>query len=70
MSVHRVSELVKEHVTLELEGIDRIFLNAYVPGLQTPAGVAWFFRSHRGQTFASSALMAKLAGGPARLPSF
>ena len=57
MSVHRVSELLKEHVTLELEGIDRMFMNAYVPGLQTPEGVAWFFRSHRGQTFASSALM-------------
>jgi len=57
MSVHRVSELLKEHVTLELEGIDRMYLNAYVPGLQTPEGVAWFFRSHRGQTFASSALM-------------
>jgi hypothetical protein len=57
MSVHRVSELLKEHVTLELEGIDRMFLNAYVPGLQTPEGVAWFFRSHRGHTFASSALM-------------
>jgi len=57
MSVYRVSELLKEHVTLEVEGIDRMFLNAYVPGLQTPEGVAWFFRSHRGQTFASSALM-------------
>lgn len=57
MSVHRVSDLLKEHVTLELEGIDRMYLNAYVPGLQTPEGVAWFFRTHRGQTFASSVLM-------------
>lgn len=57
MSVHRVSDLLKEHVTLELEGIDRMYLNAYVSGLQTPEGVAWFFRSHRGKTFASSALM-------------
>jgi hypothetical protein len=57
MSVHRVSEILKEHVTLELEGIDRMYLNAYVPGLQSPEGTAWFFKSHRGQTFASSALM-------------
>jgi hypothetical protein len=57
MSVHRVSELLEDHVTLELEGIDRMYLNAYVPGLQTPEGTAWFFRSHRGHTFASSALM-------------
>lgn len=57
MSVHRVSDLLKERVTLELEGIDRMYLNAYVPGLQTPEGTAWFFRFHRGQPFASSALM-------------
>ena len=49
---------VKGHarnVTLEVEGIDRMYLNAYVPGL--PSGVAAFFRRHRGQPFASSALM-------------
>ena len=57
MSVHRVSEILKEHVILELEGIDRMYLNAYVPGLQSPEGTAWFFKSHRGQPFASSALM-------------
>jgi hypothetical protein len=57
MSVHRVSEILEEHVTLELEGIDRMYLNAYVPGLQSPEGTAWFFKAHRGQTFASSALM-------------
>ncbi len=57
MSVHRVSEILEEHVTLELEGIDRMYLNAYVPGLQSPEGTAWFFKSHRGQPFASSALM-------------
>jgi len=47
----------EEHVTLELEGIDRMYLNAYVPGLQSPEGTAWFFKTHRGQRFASSALM-------------
>lgn len=57
MSVHRVSELLKDHVTLELEGIDRMYLNAYVPKLQCPEGAAWFFRYHRQQKFASSALM-------------
>ena len=51
MSVHRVSEILEEHVTLELEGIDRMYLNAYVPGLQSPEGTAWFFKSHRGQLF-------------------
>jgi hypothetical protein len=54
---HRVSDIVKNHVTFELECIDRMYLNAYVPGLQYEGGVAGFFRGHRGQKFASSALM-------------
>jgi len=44
-------------VTLEVEGIDRMYLNVYQPRLQTDRGVAAFFRFHRGETFASSVLM-------------
>jgi hypothetical protein len=62
MSIPRtVAEVLAEHVTLELEGIDRLYLNVYVPRLQSPAGVAHFFRGHRGQPFASSALMAPIS---------
>src|SRR5947209_16175274 len=58
MSVPRtVAEMLKEHVTLEVEGIDRMYLNVYVPQLQREQGVASFFRFHRGYQFASSALM-------------
>src|ERR1700674_1976988 len=58
MSVPRsVAEVLAEHVTLEVEGIDRMYLNVYIPGLQREAGVASFFRFHRGHQFASSALM-------------
>ena len=58
MSVpRRVAEVLAEHVTLEVEGIDRMYLNVYVPGLQREQGVASFFRFHRGHQFASSALM-------------
>ena len=58
MSLPRtVAEILREHVTLEVEGIDRVYLNVYVPRLQYEAGVASFFRRHRGQPFASSALM-------------
>ena len=58
MSVPRtVAEVLKEHVTLEVEGIDRMYLNVYVPQLQREQGVATFFRFHRGHQFASSALM-------------
>jgi hypothetical protein len=55
-----VAEVLDEHVTLELECIDRVFLNLYVPMLQSEAGVAWFWRHHRGHQFASSALMATM----------
>ena len=56
-----VSEILREHVTLEIESIDRMYLNVYVPQLQHERGVVSFFRYHRGQTFASSALMAPIS---------
>jgi hypothetical protein len=49
-----VAELQSKHVVLELECIDRMYLNAYVPKLTSAAGVAWFFRGHLGQRFAST----------------
>src|SRR5437764_3057132 len=58
MSVpHSVATILQDKVSLDLESIDRMYLNVYVPQLQTPEGVAYFFRTHRGATFASSALM-------------
>jgi hypothetical protein len=42
---------------LEVECIDRMYLNMYVPKLQYEMGVVGFFRNHLGYTFASSALM-------------
>ena len=58
MSLPRsVAELLRQHVTLVVEGIDRMYLNVYQPQLLTDRGVAAFFRFHRGETFASSALM-------------
>lgn len=58
MSIPRsVAEVIREHVTLEIEGIDRMYLNVYVPQLQRESGVASFFRFHRGHLFASSVLM-------------
>jgi hypothetical protein len=58
MSVARsVAEVLNEHVTLEVEGIDRMYLNGYVPRLQFETGVVGFFRKHQGYAFASSALM-------------
>jgi hypothetical protein len=64
MSIPRsVTEVLRDRVTLEVEGIDRLYLNVYVPRLQTASGVAAFFRSHRGHTYASSALMDPISKG-------
>lgn len=54
---HTVAEILNQHVTFELECIDRMYLNVYVPKLQWPSGVVKFFCNHRGQRVASSALM-------------
>jgi len=58
MSLPRtVADVLRQHVTLEVEGIDRMYLNVCVPTLQCAGGVACFFRFHRGHQFASSVLM-------------
>jgi hypothetical protein len=61
MAAHvSVAELIDGHVALEVECLDRIYLNAYVPKLQTPGGVVWFLREHRGNPVASPALFAPI----------
>jgi hypothetical protein len=58
MTVARtVADVLAEHVTLELECIDRMYLNLYQPRLQHELGVVGFFKLHRGFPFVSSALM-------------
>ncbi len=49
-----VAALQKDHVLFELECIDRLYLNAYVPRLTSAAGVAAFFRGYLGHRFAST----------------
>jgi len=56
-----VGELLTEKVTLDVEGIDRLYLNLYQPLLQTGAGVAAFFKHHRGAKVASTALMGPMS---------
>jgi hypothetical protein len=33
-----IAEILDGHVTPELESIDRLYLNGYIPGLQSSAG--------------------------------
>ena len=71
MIAQNVAEIVNRHVTLSVEGIDRMYLNVFVPGLQYERGIVRFFREHRGQPLPSAALMSpmtrELCGGAGRL---
>jgi hypothetical protein len=50
------ADMVAGHVTLDISCIDRLYLNGYVPKLQTPGGVIYFFHDHRGKPIVSPAL--------------
>lgn len=54
------ADVLAGHVLFEVEVIDRMYLNLYQPRLQHGAGIASFFVGHRGNRFASSALMAPM----------
>jgi hypothetical protein len=49
-----LAELQQEHVVMELECIDRMYLNAYVPQLTSEGGIAAFCRGYLGHRFAST----------------
>lgn len=61
MVEHTVGELLKNQVVLDVEGIDRLYLNLYQPMLQTGGGVATFFKVHRGAKVASTVLMSPMS---------
>jgi hypothetical protein len=56
-----VAQILNSHVTLEVECIDRMYLNLYVPGLQHLNGVVGFLRNHRRQPITSTALIAPIS---------
>ena len=56
-----VAEILKDHVTLEVECIDRIYLNGYIPTLQTGGNLATFLIKHRKQPIPSPALLGKIS---------
>src|ERR1700736_1369077 len=61
MSIARsAAEVLRDHVVLELEAIDRMYLNVYVPHLQTVGAVVGYLRVHRGQRFASTTAVAPM----------
>jgi len=66
-----VADVLSEHVVFELESIDRLYCNLYVPQLQRAEGIVGFIRSHLGQPIASTAVIAPMSRDfTARLRSF
>lgn len=61
MVSQNVAEIIKNHVVLEVECIDRMYLNGYVPGLQTEGGFVHFVRQHLGFPIASTAVISPLS---------
>jgi hypothetical protein len=58
-----VADVLSDHVTFEVECIDRMYLNVWVPRLAYGGGVAGFFVGHRGNRYASTALMDRIHSG-------
>ena len=56
-----VADILQNHVVLELEGIDRMYLNGYIPTLQTGAAAAFFIRQQFDCPIASTALVAPMS---------
>ena len=61
MTVARsVDDVLTEHVRFQVECIDRMFLNVYVPQLQYPAGLVGYVHRRLGLPIASTAPLAKI----------
>jgi hypothetical protein len=56
-----VAEILQNHVTFELEAIDRMYLNAYVPSLQTGGGFVYFVKTHLGARVPSTMMVAPIS---------
>ena len=55
-----VHELIRDHVTLSIRCLDRLYLHAYLPKLQTSGGLCYFLRDHLGYPIPSPALFAPM----------
>jgi hypothetical protein len=59
-AVLTVNELLDGHVGLDIECLDRIYLNGYVPNLQVGGQVVSFMTGHLGYPIPSPAIMEKI----------
>ena len=55
-----INDVLEGHVTLEIECVDRILLNAYVRALQVPGQIVRFLCRHLGHPIPSPALLGRI----------
>ena len=60
MVAKNVCEILKNHTTLEVEQIDRLYLNGYIPRLQAPGMFAYFVREILGMPVVSTAVVSEM----------
>ena len=62
MNVPRsVADVLNDHVVFEVECIDRMYCNVYIPGLQYAAGLVGYIHQQMGLPIASTAPIAKIS---------
>jgi hypothetical protein len=52
-----IADIIRHHVSLEVRCIDRIYLHAYMPKLQTSGGLCYFLHDYLGYPVPSPALL-------------
>jgi hypothetical protein len=55
-----VNEILRDHITLTVDCMDRIYLNGYIPNLQVPGQLVNFLTKHRGNKIPSPALLGQI----------
>ena len=55
-----IAAIIRQHVSLEVRCIDRLYLHAYMPKLQTSGGLCYFLDDHLGHPIPSPALFKPL----------
>ena len=58
-----IPELVKDHVTLEVECLDRLYLNGYIGALATSGGLVTFMREQLGKPIPSPVVLGQVSEG-------
>ncbi len=56
-----VADVLNDHVVFEVDCIDRMYCNVYMPGLQDAAGLVGYVHQQLGMPIASTAPLAKIS---------